>query len=167
MHLNLQLSTATLVEIYDAYSPGLYGYSLRLLGDRDLAEDCVAETFSHLLKALHGQHGPQDHLQAYLYRIAHNWIVDLFRSHEQTFELNDVLPCDELPEEEAAQQVRQKQVRRAIRRLTPDQQTGITLKHLECWSNEEIARVLRKPVGAVKSIPHRALVNLHTVLAES
>jgi RNA polymerase sigma-70 factor (ECF subfamily) len=127
----------------------------------------VAETFSRLLKALHGQHGPQDHLQAYLYRIAHNWIVDLFRSHEQTFELNDALPCDELPEEEAARQIRQKQVRRAIRRLTPDQQIVITLKYLECWSNEEIARVLRKPVGAVKSIQHRALVSLHTLLAES
>jgi RNA polymerase sigma-70 factor (ECF subfamily) len=166
MQVDSQWSTATLAEIYDTYSPGLYRYSIRLLGDRDLAEDCVAETFSRLLQSLQSHNGPHHHLQAYLYRIAHNWIVDLFRRHEQTFELNDALPCDELPEEEAVRQIRQKQVRKAIRRLTPDQQQVIILKYLECWSNEDIARVLCKPVGAVKSIQHRALVSLHTFLGE-
>ncbi len=110
-----ELNTAALAEIYDTYSPGLYRYAMRLLGDPDLAEDCVAETFTRFLKSLQNRHGPRDHLQAYLYRIAHNWIVDLYREHEQTFELSDSMPCDEMPEEEATRQIRQKQVRKAIR----------------------------------------------------
>lgn len=167
LELASDLNTAALAEIYDNYSPGLYRYSMRLLGDADLAEDCVAETFTRFLKSLEKGHGPRDHLQAYLYRIAHNWIVDLYRSHEQTLELSDSLPCDDLPEEEAARQIRQKQVRKAIRALSPDQQKVIALKYLECWDNEEIARLLHKPIGAVKSIQHRALASLQKLLAEN
>ena len=161
-----ELNTAVLAEIYDTYSPGLYRYAVRLIGDLDLAEDCTAETFTRFLKSLERGQGPRDHLRAYLYRIAHNWIVDLYRSHEQTFELSDAIPCENLPEEEAARQIRQKQVRKAIRSLSPDQQKVISLKYLECWENEEIARALHKPIGAVKSIQHRALVSLQKLLAE-
>lgn len=155
-----------LAEIYDTYRPGLYRYAMRLLGDASLAEDCVSETFARFLKALHTRQGPRDHLQAYLYRIAHNWIVDLYRCNEQTLELSESLQCEEAAEEEAAKHMRQTQARKAIRSLTPDQQKVITLKYLENWSNEEIARVLHKPVGAVKSLQHRALASLHRLLTE-
>jgi RNA polymerase sigma-70 factor (ECF subfamily) len=161
-----QLNTAALAEIYDTYSPGLYRYAMRLLGDAALAEDCVAETFTRYLKALRERRGPRDHLQAYLYRIAHNWIVDFYRGREKTCALSEALPCEEVPEEEAAKQIRQKQVRTAIRSLTPDQQQVITLKYLEDWCNEEIAQALQKGVGAVKSIQHRALVSLQKLLVE-
>lgn len=166
LKLVCELNTAALAEIYDCYSPGLYRYAVRLLGDPDLAEDCVAETFARFLDALQKQRGPRDHLQAYLYRIAHNWIVDVYRDRVQTFELSEALPCDDRPEEEAARQIRQKQVRRAIRALSPDQQKVVALKYLEEWNNEEIAGMLNKPIGAVKSIQHRALVTLQKLLAE-
>jgi RNA polymerase sigma-70 factor (ECF subfamily) len=161
-----QFDTTALAEIYDAFSPGLYRYAMRLIGDACLAEDCVAETFSRYLKALQTHHGPRDHLQAYLYRIAHNWIVDLYRNHDSTVALSESLECDGYTEEEAARHMRQKQVRKAIRSLTPDQQRVISLKYLEHWSNDEIARLLHKPIGAVKSIQHRALSALHKRLAE-
>jgi RNA polymerase sigma-70 factor, ECF subfamily len=162
-----QLETKALAEIYDTHSPGIYRYAMRLLGDMTLAEDCVAETFARFLKALQERRGPRDHLQGYLYRIAHNWIVDLYRNHEQTVELDDALRSEaDLPEEEAAKHIRQKEVRKAIRCLTPDQQKVISLKYLEEWSNEEVAHVLKKPVGAVKSIQHRALKSLQKLLTE-
>jgi len=167
LQLASQLNTGALAEIYDTYSPGLYRYAMRLLGDAALAEDCVAETFARFLKSLQKRHGPCDHLQAYLYRIAHNWIVDLYRNHEQTTELSETLPCDcDVLEEEAARRIRQSQVRMALRSLTPDQQQVVTLKYLENWSNEEVAQVLHKPSGAVKSIQHRALVKLQKLLAK-
>ena len=166
LQLASQLSTVALAEIYDMCSPGLYRYALRLLGDMALAEDCVGETFTRFLKSLQSHHGPCDHLQAYLYRIAHNWIVDHYRSQEQTMQLTEAVACDHIPEEEAVRHMRQSQVRAALRSLTPDQQRVVTLKYLENWSNEEVAQVLHKPLGAVKSIQHRALVSLHKLLAE-
>src|SRR3990172_12815874 len=66
-------------EIYSRYSPELYRYAVRLLGDVHLAEDCVAATFSRFLQALGRGRGPQAYLRAYLYRVAHNSILDHFR----------------------------------------------------------------------------------------
>lgn len=166
LKLASHLQTAALAEIYDNYSPGLFRYAVRLLDDTDLAEDCVAETFARFLKSLQNGRGPRDHLQAYLYRIAHNWIVDLYRDHEQTCALSEALECKEVTEEAAAKQIRQKLVRKAIRHLTPDQQKVIALKYLEDWNNQEIARMLQKPIGAIKSIQHRALVSLQKLLTE-
>lgn len=164
-----RMNTQALAEIYDTYSPGIFRYGMRLLGDMSLAEDCVAETFTRFLKALQERHGPCDKLQAYLYRIAHNWIVDLYRKNgnEQVLELSKNIWSEaDVPEEEAAKRIRQKQVRKAILQLTPDQQQVILLKYLEDWSNEEVARVMKKPIGAVKSLQHRALRSLYRILEE-
>lgn len=162
-----QLETQALAEIYDIHSPGIYRYSMRLLGKESLAEDCVAETFARFLKSLQQRRGPCDNLQAYLYRIAHNWIVDSYRNGRETVELSEALRSEaDVPEEAAAKHIRQKQVRNAIRCLTPDQQQVISLKYLEEMSNEEVAHVMRKPIGAVKSIQHRALRSLHKLLEE-
>ncbi len=166
LRLASQRNPTALAEIYDTYRPGLYRYAMRLLGDACLAEDCVAEAFARFLKALRARQGPRDHLQAYLYRIAHNWIVDLYRDQEEVCELSESLHGEEHTEEEAARRIRQKQMRKALRSLTPDQQKVVSLKYLEHWSNEEIARVLHKPVGAVKSLQHRALASLLRLLME-
>jgi RNA polymerase sigma-70 factor (ECF subfamily) len=166
LQLASRLDLTALAEVYDCYSPGVYRYAMRLLGDATLAEDCVAEAFTRFLKSLQNRQGPRHHLQAYLYRIAHNWIVDFYRNHEETLGLSETLHCEDDPEEAAAKRIRQKRVREAICRLTPDQQKVITLKYLEDWSNEEIAHALQKPVGAVKSIQHRALASLYKLLTE-
>ena len=50
--------------------------------------------------------------------------------------------------------------------LTPDQRQVIALKFWHDWENEEIARALHKPVGAVKSLQHRALNALERYLQD-
>ena len=73
-------------------------------------------------------------------------------------ELKETQPGDgNTPEQEADLRIRQAQMRKAILQLTPDQQQVIALKYLQGWKNEEIAQALQKPVGAVKSLQHRAL----------
>jgi len=166
LRLASQLDVEALAEIYDCYSPSLYGYAMRLLNDAALAEDCIAEAFARFLKSLQTGRGPHDHLQAYLYRIAHNWIIDYYRDYKETSELNETLQSEEYPEEEAAKRMQQQQIRATLRHLTPNQQKVIALKYLEDWSNEEIAEALHKTVGAVKSIQHHALIYLQKLLQE-
>jgi DNA-directed RNA polymerase specialized sigma24 family protein len=48
----LAAGSLRLAEIYDLYSPRLYRYAVRLLGDACTAEACVAETFSRFLLAI-------------------------------------------------------------------------------------------------------------------
>lgn len=156
-----------LAEIYDSYSTGLYGYALRLLGDTNLAEECVAEIFTRFLNALHSGKGPKDHLKAYLYRIAHNWITDYYRRHppeslplEEDFNIPDETRLEEL----VANRIQRDQLREALFRLTPDQRQVIMLVFIEGWRKAEVAAVLGKPVGAIKSLQYRALNSLRRIL---
>jgi RNA polymerase sigma-70 factor (ECF subfamily) len=156
-----------LAEIFDCYNAGIYRYAMRLLGDTDLARECMAETFSRFLNALQRGGGPSDYLQAYLYRIAHNWITDHYRSSPAP-----ALPLDpelrasavEEPHQAVVDEMEIQQVRSALALLTPDQRQVVMLKYLEDWENEDIARALNKPVGAVKSLQHRAMASLRRLL---
>ncbi len=153
--------------IYDQYSPALYRYAMRLLGDAYLAEECVAETFSRFLHALRRGGGPRRHLRAYLYRTAHNWITDRYRRRRPEMVAldpqRDVDPAPQ-PESRALHREEQARVRAALMRLTPAQRQVVVLRFLEGWSLAETAQAVGKPVGAVKALQHRALAALRRTL---
>ena len=160
--------TETLGAIYDQFSPGIYRYARRLLGNDSLAEDCVGETFSRFLQALRGGGGPQDHLQAYLYRVAHNWITDHYRRQPPPpLELDENHPTGSMGvEAQAGHALEQARIRAALVRLTDEQRQVVTLRFLEGWEPAEVARAVQKPVGAIKSLQHRALAALRRMLVE-
>ncbi len=156
-----------LAEVYDRYSPGLYGYAMRLLGDACLAEECVSETFSRFLRALKNGSGPQKHLQAYLYRVAHNWITDQYRRQPPPpLELDDDRLNGDIQDigQVVGRRNEHEHVRAALVRLTPEQRQVIVLKFWEGWGNEVIAEAIHKPVGAVKALQHRAICALRKML---
>lgn len=159
----------SLAEIYDQYSPQLYRYAVRLIGDSSHAEECVAETFSRFLHALQRGGGPREHLQAYLYRIAHNWITDFFRK-QPPLPLETEIAAE--PDSKSNPQAvvvdvhLRSQIRAALMELTPAQRQVITLKFIEGWSNAEISKAIHKPVSAIKSLQHRALAALNRQLSE-
>ena len=163
-----QLDEQALAEIYDTLSPAIYAYAMRLLGDTDLAEECIADTFSRFLNALHAGGGPQNYLRAYLYRVAHNWITDRFRHArpETSLDQDLELPAGEEhePHNNVADELERQELRAALTLLTPEQRQVVTLKYLEDLDNTEIAQALQKPVGAVKSLQHRALAALRRIL---
>lgn len=163
-----QFDEQALAEIYDTLSPAIYAYAMRLLGDADLAEECIADTFSRFLNALHAGGGPQNYLKAYLYRVAHNWITDRYRHArpETPLEQEYELPAGEEvePHNTVADELERQELRHALALLTPEQRQVITLKYMENLDNAEIAQALQKPVGAVKSLQHRALATLRRIL---
>lgn len=59
------------------------------------------------------------------------------------------------------------EVREALQALTPEQRQVILLKYLEGMTNHEVAELMGKSVGAVKSLQHRALNALHKILTEN
>jgi len=162
-----QFEEQALVEVYDRFSLGIYRYAWRILGDQHLAEDCVSETFNRFLHALRRRKGPRKHLQAYLYRSAHNWITDYFRRKKPEDQLQEYHPCQDSstdPHKSLEISQESQSVRNALAHLTPDQRQVIVLKFIEEWENSQIAEALQKPVGAVKSLQHRALARLRKVL---
>lgn len=162
-----QFDQHSLAEIYDRYSSGIFRYAWRLLGNADEAEECVSEVFSRFLSALAAGGGPREHLRAYLYRIAHNWVNDEFRRKpppELPLEAELVGQPEANPALLAGQELERQQVRAALRLLTPDQRQVILLKYYEGFSNLETAASMDKPLGAVKALQHRALAAMRRML---
>ena len=164
-----RLDGQALAEIYDAHSEAIYRYAMRLLGNASVAEDCVSETFTRFLTALQKGKGPREHLKAYLFRIAHNWITDYYRrAAPDTEPIKDelYLASSDNPAQTAFQNMQLDRTRAALAKLTPDQREVISLKFFEGWENAEIAAAVNKPIGAVKSLQHRALASLKRILLD-
>jgi RNA polymerase sigma-70 factor, ECF subfamily len=158
-----------LAEVFDRYNNGVYYYALRRLGDPTLADDCAADTFSRFLRVLRDGGGPTDHLKAYLYHTAHNWIIDHYR-RVPPMPLDadsDLVQPGGDPLDQAEQNIIRTRVRTALRRLPAEQQQVVTLRFYEGWELEEVAASLKKPIGAVKALQHRAVVALRKILVES
>lgn len=152
-----------LAEIYDTYSTELYNYAYRQTGNPTQAEECVAETFKRLLEALSKGKGPRDHIRAYLYRIAHNWITDQYRRQPlPDVSLENQLIADPTPgpSQSAAENLQREKLREALMKLNPNQRQVVLLKYIEGWSAPEIAQALDRPLEAVKGLLHRGIETL-------
>ncbi len=151
-------------EIYDTQAPRIFRYIYHRLGNRPLAEDLTSEVFVRFLRS----GTTPDNLIAFLYRIAHNLVVDFLRRNPNTLSLDEATVADQADPSDSAELEQEKAtLRRAVARLTPDQQQVIVLKFVEELSNDEIALVLGKSTGAVKAIQHRALETLRNLLVST
>ncbi len=159
------------MEIYDRYREELYRYAYRLLGNREEAEEGVAEVFSRFLFQLHRGKGPERHLRAYLYRMMHNWVQDRFRERTP-LALDDLYDPERgpagrshtLPEEVAHRNWRRERLRWALQQLPPRQAQVLIWRFLEGRSLEEVAEMLGTTVGAVKALQHRGVEKLRKLL---
>ncbi|MFC1976042.1 RNA polymerase sigma factor [Chloroflexota bacterium] len=154
---------AALAAIYDDYHQPIYRYIYRQVNDVETARDLTAEVFHRFLKAMQQGKGPDRALQAWLYRTAYNGVVDHYRrqKHRQHLPLKEELvDVDDDPVRLAESHMSAEAVRAALQHLTPDQKQVLIFKFLEGLSNQETAAVMDKPVGAVKSLQHRALAAL-------
>ena len=158
-----------LVAIYEENSPGIYRYAVRLLGDVNLAEDCVSETFSRFLAAIQRGGGPRENIRAYLYRVAHNWVTDYYRRKpipELQIDEHEPVEPDSNPASKVADSMERERMRAAILSLPAEQQQIIQLRFLENWSHEEVAQVLGKSADATRSMQYRAIGSLRRILME-
>ncbi|HUW96216.1 MAG TPA: sigma-70 family RNA polymerase sigma factor [Anaerolineae bacterium] len=159
---------SAIAEIYERHHSAIYRYIYYRVGDTATAEDLTGTVFVRVVEHLDGFVYRGRPLLSWLYTIARNVVVD----HHRRTSGPIILPLDErlltgaVDVERAAERaLAQRQLAAALSRLTEDQRQVILLKFIEEMSNEEVADVLGKTVGAVKSLQHRALAALHRVLS--
>ena len=164
------LDQQALIGFYEQHSTELFRYAYRMLGDNDLAEDCVAETFSRLLHAVHRGAGPDENARAWLYRVAHNWITDHYRrKSSQSLSIETDLYADPEgnPSKVVGKLLEQERVRKALLNLPSEQRLVVELRFLEEWPHESVAAVLGKSIEATRALQSRALSALRRMLLEA
>lgn len=155
-------------EVYDRYETKIYRFLYRRTGDPTLAEDLKAQVFLKMLEAIRSKRIWHSSFSGWLYRIAHNLLIDHYRNCARQRHV----PLDETPVPShracpvaaAERQLEVDRLRSAMHRLTDDQALVISLRYLEHCSIAETARMLGKSDGAIKSLQHRALTTLHQLL---
>ena len=159
-----------LAKLYDQYAPRIYAYLYRRVQDAQLAEDLTGEVFLRVLQAIRSERFWHTSFRAWLYRIAHNLVVDHYRKRPPGVVALDEQPIgDESEDVEAvlAERFSRQRLQEALRCLTPDQQQVIALRFGEQLTAREVAEVMGKSVGAVEALQHRALASLRRILEEN
>jgi RNA polymerase sigma-70 factor (ECF subfamily) len=161
---------SALEELYLIHFDRIYSYLHMSVGNRHDAEDLTTQTFVRMLEAIGRFRFQSAPFSAWLFRIAHNLAMDHFRATRR------VQPEDEVPEPadsgdsaeiEAMHSIGRQSLLTLIERLSAEQQQVLTLKFVFNFSNAEVATILGKTEGAVKSLQHRALVSLQKQLQPS
>lgn len=158
---------AALGELYDRYAPRIYAYIYRRVSDAHVAEDLTGEVFVRVIQAIRSEKFWKTSFQGWLYRIAHNLVVDHYRRQPESPELTldeRLLAAEDDPADAVAQRLSRRQLDVAMHRLTPDQQQVVVLRFAEGLTAREVAEIMNKSVGAVEALQHRALASLRRVL---
>ena len=156
-------------ELYEAYFDKIYRYIVLKIGDRTEAEDMTQQVFLKALKSLPSYKWKDVPFSAWLYRIAHNQVVDHFRktSRQQSIELTEAITPDD-PRENPQHQTELKadivHLVKATRQLTKAQQEVIALRFSSDLPVAEVARLMGKSEGAVKALQHSAVVALRKIM---
>lgn len=141
----------------------LYRTAYRMTRNAADAEDLVQETFLRAYRAF-DSYTPGTNIRAWLYTILYRVRTDTFRKagrSPQTVELVDEPPV--APPQEALAGG-QEDLERALAALPEPFQTAVVLRDLEELSYDEIAQVLRVPIGTVMSRIHRGRAQLRAAL---
>ncbi len=155
--------------LYDSLVAPVYRYIYYRVG-RAEAEDITEQVFLKSWEKL-GQYRPKDGnpFSAWVFRIAHNLVVDYYRlsARTETVELTEDLATEssELdPVGSTENSFTQARLKTAIRRLSETHQQVIVLKFINEFNNTEISKIIGKTEGAVRVLQFRALARLKTLL---
>lgn len=159
-----------LAQLYEAFVQRIFRYIAYRVASSADAEDLTAEVFLKMVEGLREYRWTGAPFEAWLYSIAAARVIDFRRrsTRRQHSALSEELSADEAhPEEQlqAAQEV--DMLRQALRALSAEQQTILVLRFIQRKSHQEVAEIVGKSVTAVKSIQHRALIELSARLGSS
>jgi RNA polymerase sigma-70 factor, ECF subfamily len=152
-----------LEELYLLHFDRIYSYLHLSVGNRHDAEDLTTQTFLKMLESIGRFEWKAAPFSAWLFRIAHNLAMDFFRAGKR------VQPEEQVPEPAGAEpsaefhalhSLGRASMLDLIARLSPDQRQVLTLKFAFNFGNADVAAILGKTEGAVKSLQHRALASL-------
>src|ERR671924_2196856 len=160
-----------LEELYLIHFDRIYSYLHMSVGNRHDAEDLTTQTFLNMLESINRFRWQSAPFSAWLFRIAHNLAMDHFRATRRW------QPEEEVPEPAgetepsaevaALQSIGRQSMLDLIEGLSQEQRQVLTLKFVFNLPNAEVATVLGKTEGAVKSLQHRALVSLQKQIAKT
>lgn len=150
--------------LYDRHRESIFRYLWLRLGDQPLAEDLTSDVFIRMLDALPRYQIMGIPFRAWLYRIAHNVLIDHFRkTHDRSPVPLEVLEDQDAGDDPSAAIERRlltEHLSEALLQLDPNQREVVVLRFLMGLSLQETALAMGRSEAAIKSLQHRGLSTL-------
>jgi len=151
--------------LYERYVVRIYNYIYYRTGSTADAEDLTARVFYRALGHIQSSQNQGVPFSAWLYRIAHNLVANWYRDNQRRKEVpieehSGLVHQEDVPEEALVRNQEKENLLKRIRRLPAERQQLIILKFVENLSNAEVAVIMGKSEGAIKSLYHRTLMSL-------
>jgi len=157
-------------QLYEEHFDKIYRYVALRIGDRIEAEDMTQQVFLSALRNISSFKWKGTPFAAWLYRIAHNQVVDHLRKKTKQAAAPleaSLLKSDNDPQLVAEQSLDIEQLSIATRRLTEAQREVVSLRFSGGLSIGEVAKIMGKSQGAVKALQHSAILALRKILSVS
>lgn len=151
--------------LYDVYLQPVYRYLYYRIGNQTEAEDLCEQVFLKAWEAIDRFRWQGKPFAAWLYRLAHNALVDHLRTRKTAASLDDHLNVARADSEQwVLARLDAEELARAMVQITDEQQQVIVLKFMQGLENEEIARLMHKREGAIRALQLRGLLALRRIL---
>ncbi len=157
-------------DLYERYLARIYRYVFYRVNDVAEAEDLTEMVFLKAWEALESYRMRDVPFGAWLYRIAHNAVVDRHRTHKVTLPLEDQISLHDAagdPEDRLDWRETIESLAHALSQLSPAYQQVLTLRFISGLSHSETALVMDRSEEAVRVLQYRALCALREFLAKS
>jgi RNA polymerase sigma-70 factor, ECF subfamily len=161
---------SAMAQLYDASSARVFGLAVRILGDRNAAEDAVVEVYAQAWRDASSFDALRGNARAWLLTLARSRAIDILRSRrreppsyplEAACEVHSGGPG---PEDQSSDLQRRNFVRAALENLRPEQREAIELAYFSDFSHSEIASKLEQPLGTIKSRIRSGMMVLRELL---
>jgi RNA polymerase sigma-70 factor (ECF subfamily) len=157
--------------LYERYVVRIYNYIFYRTGSPLDAEDLTARVFHRALGHIGSYRSMGVPFSAWLYRIAHNLVANWHRDNSRRREVplddhTEIFQPGDHPEQVMVQSQEQEKLLKVIRKLSSERQQLIILKFVEHLSNMEIAVIMGRSEGAIKSLYHRTVLALREEMGD-
>ena len=163
-------------ELMGRYRESLYFMLLKMVNNKDDADDLTIEVFGKAFKSLH-QYTPNFAFSTWLFKIATNNCIDFMRKKRVNYSLDkpmdneegtgmsiNIKADDPDPEQHIIKKEKVKMMREVVDKLKPHYKQLVEMRYFEELSYEEISKILNLPIGTVKAQLFRARELLQHIL---
>jgi RNA polymerase sigma-70 factor (ECF subfamily) len=159
---------SSLSSLYEEYFDKIARYAYLRIGDRSEAEDIAGDVFLRALDSLKSYRERGVPMQAWLFKIAHNLVVDYFRKIQK----HKTVPIDNVeieggtnPADVAERNIDLERLTKAMEQLTQEQREVLGLRFFGGLSSREAGQVLNKSDGAVREMQRAAMERLRNLFS--
>ena len=162
-------------ELFDRYNRLVFSVAFAILGDRSVAEEATLDVFVHVWRGAKTYRPARGKVSTWLIAMTRHHAIDLLRWQDSRPDVHSLSldhflakndPAAPDPETHAEHSLQRERIRAALAQLPEEQRQVLILAYFKGHSHQQIAEVLKQPLGTIKTRIRLAMQKLRQFLLD-